>query len=73
VDLTAVQLKEAKSSEKEARMNIARAAATDVMKAVPSLGSSLKSDPITIWSILRDRIFMKIESEFADNENPGVC
>lgn len=72
VDLTPAQAAEARSSGREERLRIAGAAAAHVMKTVPALGSSLKSDPITIWSTLRDKIFGKIESDFGD-DNPGDC
>lgn len=71
VDLTPVQLMDAKTSGKEVRLKIAGAAAAQVMKAVPVLGTSLKSDPIAVWSSLRDRIFKKMESEFGSSDDSG--
>ncbi len=72
VDLNAGQFKEAQTAGSEIRMKIAGAAAAQVMKTVPILGTSLKSDPIAIWSALRDRIFRKMESEFGPNDVEGA-
>jgi len=70
--LNAGQFKEAQTAGSEIRMKIAGAAAAQVMKTVPILGTSLKSDPIAIWSALRDRIFRKMESEFGPNDVEGA-
>lgn len=72
VDLTPAQVSLAKSSGSDVRLRIAGAAAAHVMKTVPALGNSLKSDPITVWSALRDKIFNKIESDFG-LDNRGDC
>lgn len=66
IDLTPAQLRAARSSGRETRLMIAGAAAAKLMKTIPALGSSLKSDPLAIWTSLRDEIFNKLQSEFEE-------
>jgi len=63
VEIPPGMFEQAQSADRESRLKMAGVLAAQTLEKYPQLTSSKSSDPVTIWSEIRDIILKKIESK----------